>query len=58
MVQEGDLYHDVSATRCDWSLPMIYQSTRHMDDVTGNLCSWFCSTWRAVLKSVCEIISD
>ena len=46
MVQEGDLYHDVSATRCDWSLPMIYQSTRHMDDVTKNLFSWFCSTWR------------
>ena len=21
-----------------------------MDDVTGNLCSLFCSTWRAVLK--------
>ena len=56
MGQEGDLYHDVSATRCDWSLPMIHQSTRHMDDV--NLFSWFCSTWRAVLKSVCEIISD
>ena len=27
--------------RCDWSLPMIYQSTRHMDDVTANLFSWF-----------------
>ena len=39
--------------RCDsWSLPMIYTGLQihGWRDVTGNLFSLFCSTWRAVLK--------
>ena len=31
---------------------------RYMDDVTGNVFSLFCSTWRAIRENVCEINLD
>ena len=43
------LYNDVNATRATIVAHDLLEYT-YMDDVTGNVFSLLCSTWRVVLK--------
>ena len=38
-----------------WPFVIEVPMHKYMDDVTGNLFSLFCSTWRAVLKMVVRL---
>ena len=41
--------------KVSWPFVIEVPMHKYMDDVTGNLFSLFCSTWRAVLKMVVRL---